>query len=130
MCDYLNKKWTERGSSNEFKVRAKKPTKMQNSACLQVVHEGSGWAFQGHSQVVSQSNQMEFGMPVAVAISMKHYKFQKDWLSCHQVMTMRSFQKSNSRYVSSIKQERVKERTNFNPRIVHTEVHLSLMILW
>ena len=23
MCNYLNKKWTERGSSNEFKVRAK-----------------------------------------------------------------------------------------------------------
>ena len=38
---------------------------------------------------------MEFGMLVSITNLMKHWKFQKDWLICHQVMTMESFQKSS-----------------------------------
>ena len=44
---------------------------------------------------------MVFSMPVSKANSMKHCKFQKDWLSCHWVMTTKSFKKSSCRIVDT-----------------------------
>ena len=40
-------------------------------------------------------------MLVSIGNLMKHWKFQKDWLTCHQVMTMESFQKSSCRIVDT-----------------------------
>ena len=40
-------------------------------------------------------------MLVSIGNLMKHWKFQKDWLTCHEVMTMESFPKSSCRIVDT-----------------------------